>query len=143
MLVRLKQNNLDQKDNQHIQNQLEILSDISSFYILNIDFKNHIEKGMILNGYQVPSEMRSLFQEFQKGFNEMWLKLFLGNIATKFGANLNNTLRDLENVYVFYLTKKRNSQQLYWLYETIRYQNQTVLLFERLYQRSSRPQNVE
>ena len=98
---------------------------------------------MILNGYKVPSEIRSLFQEFQRGFNEMWLKLFLGNIATTFNANLHNTLQDLENVYAFYLNKKKNSQQLYWLYETIRYQNQTVLLFERLYQRSSKLQTKE
>lgn len=143
LLVRLKQNNLSEEDNKHIQKQLEMLSDISSFYALNTDFKNHIEKGMILNGYKVPSEIRSLFQEFQRGFNEMWLKLFLGNIATTFNANLHNTLQDLENVYAFYLNKKKNSQQLYWLYETIRYQNQTVLLFERLYQRSSKLQTKD
>ncbi|WP_372368996.1 Na/Pi cotransporter family protein [Candidatus Uabimicrobium sp. HlEnr_7] len=140
LLVRLKQNPLNKEDTKHIQTQLNILADISNFYILNLSFKDHVEKGLILNGYQVPSEIRNLFQEYQKGFNEIWLKLFLGNIATNFGTNLNETLQDLENLYAFYLTKKENtnSHELYWLYETIRYQNHAVLLFFKLYETATK-----
>ncbi len=88
----------------------------------------------------MPSEIRNLFQEYQKGFNEIWLKLFLGNVATHFGTNLNETLQDLENLYAFYLTKKENvnPQELYWLYETIRYQNHAVLLFFKLYENATK-----
>ncbi len=136
LLVRLKQNPLSLEENKKIDQRLRVLADLSSFYHINLAFKVHIEKGIVLEKYQIFSEKKNLFEEFQKGCNDIWLKMVLDNPSTTFGPNLKEISQDLEKLYSYYLTKQEeiNTAQLYWLYEVIRFQRQLVASFFVLYQ---------
>lgn len=132
LLVQHKFGDLHEEQTQHINHQLRLLRDCSTFFENCMDFANHLEQGILVDEFSFNLSIRQYFELYQQEFNEKWLKIILKNKEGSEAEMLQFVNKIEQEMFWAFRTKDSyQSGQAYWMFDTVRYLKQlTHLLLE-------------